>query len=315
MRPVYYMRGKKILWDYTAHYRKARQVYANSEGATGGPLAGTVAGFGLRILFPEDRGVCIDLPGNYLELIERIRNDVESRFEHCRNCFFFPKLALDIIPDKTADVPAVRNQEVIALQLKNYLDIDGLHDLCFAIVQELERKIYRSYVIVDKVFVHRTAVCHQIPQASWLWHYDNHPREILKVLVYLTDVDERSAPLEYLRSTQSSRPVPGSPLAPLYGDSRVADRVIGRYLENGFECHKVLGPRGTMIIFDNNIIHRGNLAKDTHRDVLILQVRPATFRARPYVNPQWTGSFPHVAFSLKPGDVSPRIKSDPGYLT
>jgi hypothetical protein len=289
-------------------------VYAASERLTGHPAVRSIPGFGLQILSSNDTDACIDLPHNYLELIKRIHNDVGSRFEQSRNCYFFPRVASDTIPDRTVDIPAVRNLEVITLQLRQYLDIDGLRDLSSAIVQELERKIYRSFVIVDKVFVYRTAVCVKPPQASWLWHYDNHPHEILKVLVYLTDVDEHSAPFEYLRSTESFQPVPGSPLAPLYGDSRVPESIVREHLQNGFECHKVVGPRGTMIIFDNNIIHKGNLAKATHRDVLVLQVRPAAFRARPCIDARWTGSFPHVAFSLRPAEVTPRVKSDLGHL-
>jgi len=311
---VEYLRGKKILWDYAAYYRKARKVYLRSEGVPGEPLVGSIADFGLHILFPEDRDACIDLPGNYLEMIERIHNDVKSQFGRSKNCYFFPRLKLEFIPDKTADIPAVTNQEVIVVQLKNSLDIDGLEDLCFPIIQELERKVYRSYAIVEKVFVYRTPLCRQVPRASWLWHYDNHPHEILKILVYLTDVDERSGPFEYLRSTQSFQPVPGSPLAPLYGNSRVPDRTIRRCLQNGFEGHKVVGPTGTMILFDNNIIHRGNLAKDTQRDVLVLQVRPAAFKARPCIDRRWTGSFPHEDFSADPGEITPRIRSNLGHL-
>jgi hypothetical protein len=311
---IQYLRGRKILWQYTAYFRNARQVYQRSEGATGETLVGPVTDFGLRILFPNERDSRIDLPDNYLEMIKRIHNDVASQFDRSRNCYFFPRLKLEAVPDRTEEIPAVRNQEVIVVQLKHSLDVDGLEDLCLPIIQELERKIYSSYAIVEKVYVYRTPVCRQIPRASWLWHYDNHPREILKVLVYLTDVDERNGPFEFLRSTQSSQPVIGSPLAPLYGNSRVGDRVIRQYLDNGYESCKVMGPRGTMIIFDNNIIHRGNLATDTHRDVLVLQVRPATFRARPCIDPRWTGSFTHEDFSPDPSKIAPRVRSNLGHL-
>ena len=68
------------------------------------------------------------------------------------------------------------------------------------------------------------------------------------------------------------------------------------------------GPAGTMIIFDDNIIHRGTLALEAHRDVLVLQVRPAAFRAEPYVSDRWTRSFQHLDVNRDPRDVTPRAR-------
>lgn len=131
---------------------------------------------------------------------------------------------------------------------------------------------------------------------------------MLKVMVYLTDVDEGAAPFEYLRARDSAQPAYGAPLAPMYGSSRVPAEEVGRYLADGFETHLVTGPRGTITVFDDNVIHRGTLAKTAHRDVLVFQVRPSTFRAQPHVNPKWTGSFNHRDVNRDPFDLVPHPK-------
>lgn len=195
-----YFRAKIILRDYTTHYRKSQQIYM-SEGNTPEPIVKSVsdlgADLGALVLFPQGRNSFIDLPNNYLELIERIHNDVKPKLDKSSNCFFFPPLGLEPISERTEDVPAFKNKEIIAIRLKNPLDIDGLQDLSFSIMQELERKVYRSYVIVDKVYIYRNVVSRAIPKLSWLWHYDNHPNEILKVMIYLTDVNEQSVHLKF----------------------------------------------------------------------------------------------------------------------
>lgn len=62
-----------------------------------------------------------------------------------------------------------------------------------------------------------------------------------------------------------------------------------------------------MVLFDPKIIHRATISKDTYRDVLFLQVRPATFKPRSYIDPRWTGSFQHRAYQLDPGIYKPLI--------
>jgi hypothetical protein len=119
-------------------------------------------------------------------------------------------------------------------------------------------------------------------------------------MIYLTDVSDQSAPFEYLRHPGSMKALAGSRLTPLYGESRLTKEDLERCVGEGFVPHHITGPKGTMILFDNNMIHRGNLAVQTHRDALILQVRPAARKHRPYVDARWTGSFQHAPFNRNP---------------
>lgn len=308
----YYLRGKKILLDYTRHYHKAQRAFRDA-GEVAHPAVSSIRDVGVRVVSFGARDNVIDLPDDYLGLVDRVSESARAGFSQSKECSFFPGLAEGLIPERTEDIPAIRNGEVIIIQLKDPFKIDGLEDLCRPITRELERKIYGAYLTVEKVYLYRSPVSRQTPRVSWLWHFDNHPYEVLKVMIYLTDVGDQSAPFEYLRSAELAIPVAGSPIAPLYGHARIPRKKLTRYLEKGFERHKVIGPKGTMILFDNDVIHRGNLASHACRDVLTFQVRPIAARLSPYVDPRWTGSFQHADFNLDPEDVRPSLQEPRGF--
>ena len=122
-------------------------------------------------------------------------------------------------------------------------------------------------------------------------------------MIYLTDVDAETGPFEYGREGKTQRPIMGGPVAPLYGDSRIPEKALKDYLARGFEPYRVIGPRGTMILFDDNVLHRATVPSRGYRDVLMFQIRPSTSRRRPCVDPRWTGSFQHAPFNADPTDV------------
>jgi hypothetical protein len=300
--PFYYRRAKQILSDYTDHYRQAQRVF-REEGNVARLAIDSLTELGVRVISPGASDNLIDLRGNYLSLVERVSECAGQYLSATSHCSFFPALPTGSVDERTEDVPAIRDGAVIAMQLKDPLALEGLEDLCGPVIREIEQKIYASYALLDKVYVYRNPVSRQALQGSWLWHYDNHPYEILKIMIYLTDVSDQSAPFEYLRHPDSMKAVPGSRLTPLYGESRVTKEDMERYFGEGFVPQQVTGPKGTMIVFDNNMIHRSNLAVQTHRDVLILQVRPAAGKYRPYVDARWTGSFQHAPFNRNPGYI------------
>ena len=302
-----YERGKRILRRYSGHYRTARRVYRNA-GHRSAPLVTFPSDVGVQIVAPGRSNNIIDLPEQYLPLVYRVAAAVDERFRYSENCRVVAGLLPETIPVLMRDTHAIQDGEVISQQLLNPFDIAGLADLCEPIVQQLEHRVYASHVLLDKLYLYRSPICRAAPRKSWTWHYDNHPREVLKVMIYLTDVTAESAPFEYLRASSSGEPIRGRPLAPLYGTSRVPASTVERHLKSGAESCMVTGPAGTMVVFDDNVVHRGNLAKEQHRDVLVLQVRPATFHPVPRVDRRWTGSFGDVDFNASPQEVTPRRK-------
>jgi hypothetical protein len=314
LRPLYHFylsvrnrgRARKILQDYAEHHREAQQAY-RADGHIPSLSVSSPKDVRVRRIDPQGGESFIELSENYRALTDRISHDVETKLGYVRNCWFFPKLKVPPAHDKVTDLEAVRNGEVIAVQLKDYLGVEGLNELCAHLIPEIEKKVYGSYVLVDKVYVYRNLVSHVKEQVSWTWHYDNHPVEVLKVMIYLTDVSESNGPFEYLRSSRTMEGIYRNP-TPLSGYGRVSSREVQGYLAEGAESQKVTGPRGTLLFFDDNVVHKANVAQSGYRDVIVLQLRPCTLRQRSFISSSHTGSFEHVDFNQDPWQYAPISK-------
>ena len=132
-------------------------------------------------------------------------------------------------------------------------------------------------------------------------------------MIYLNDVDENTAPFEYLVDSQDnfikvqpSRTGPDSWFGqPKWPDSRVPDNIHEEYLEKGCKTKFATGPKGTILIFSQNVLHRANVAKETPRNVLVYQLKPSKTKLFPYVNPKWTGAFQHRPTLVNPSRLKP----------
>lgn len=302
-----YFQGRRILRDYSAHYRQARQAYPPNGNVPARAHGESILADGVAVLRPSESGV-IALPPRFQPMVERLAQQAAMQLSATNRCRFVPPLSSMSLPGRVEMIPEVKRGAVITAQLLDPFALDGLSELCEPLMSEIEHKLYGAHALVDKVYVYRSLVSSQTPRASWLWHYDNHPREMLKVMIYLTDVDETTAPFEYLRGPDG-RAALGRPLAPRYGDSRLTPQYFDRLTADGYQAVRVTGPRGTMLLFDDNIVHRATLAQSAHRDVVVFQVRPATFKSEPRIDPRWTGSFLHHDLNLDPADVTPRLKA------
>ena len=148
LRPLYHSylsirnrgRARKILQDYAEHHREAQQAY-RAAGHIPSLSVPSLKDVRVRRIDPKGRESFIRLQGDYLALIDRISHDVEAKLDYACNCWFFPKLKVPPSHDKVNDLEAVRNGEVIALQLKDYLGVEGLNELCAQLIPEIENNI------------------------------------------------------------------------------------------------------------------------------------------------------------------------------
>jgi hypothetical protein len=315
LKPIYgpprtalqYFRARRINRAYDEQYADARAAY----GKDAQPARLAIADLnqvGVRFLNgPESEGL-VSLPADWNALVQRCAGAVAAAFERTENVLFLPAVERQGLPELTRDVSAMQRGEVISMQLRNPANLPGVKEIAGALVPQVQERVYGSYLIVDKVYVYRNVVSRQQEQVSWLWHYDNHPTPLLKLMIYLTDVDAGRAPFEYVRHRDTRRGLVFPP-RPLLGNSRVPPERVDEYLRAGYERHLAVGPAGTAILFDDNVLHRATLARERHRDVLVLQIRPATFRPEHFVDEAWSGSFQHVDFNENPRQYAPRPKS------
>jgi len=301
------IRTKILLHKYKIHYKKSQKSYLSENNIVTKDI-NSVYDIGVQNIFLNKVNNLVNIPNNYLDIVDRICKDVNVRFEKSKNCLPFPKIESSPMPELTKDIPSIEEREVLLLLLTNYMNIDGLEELCSLIVPQLEQNVFHSFINVGQVQVFRSLVSEKSAFGSRLWHYDQQPREFLKLMIYLTDVDEDSGPFEYLRFKNSHKAVLGT-FNPFLADSRLSERRIDSYLQKGVEPHKVLGSKGATFLFDNNIIHRGNIPTSNYRDAITLTLKPVTFRIRPHIDVRWTGSFQHFEFNNDPEDFAPKLTS------
>jgi hypothetical protein len=305
--PSYY-RGKRSAAAYARYYAAARQLY-RADGKPFQPVIASVYDVGAHLLYSPGSETPFSIDSRYMEIVERVSKAVEGRLKSPADCYFFPRLSVPAAPGQpTDDLPDVKNGDVITTQLRDFDGIDGLSEMCGMIIAALEQNVYGSYLIADKIYIYRSLVSRQPEQISWLWHYDNHPDEVLKVMVYLSDVDEDSGPFGYLVNPVTGRPMKMKPVPNLvrpFIETRISPRQVQQYTRNGYSPFKLCGKKGTTCLFSENIIHKANIANKRHRDVVVIQVRPVTFRPSNCISNDWTGSFQHVDVGPDPSRLAP----------
>jgi hypothetical protein len=112
--------------------------------------------------------------------------------------------------------------------------------------------------------------------SAFQWHIDDNPRQVMKVFVYLNDVTEANGAFRALPYHDSQALLRGgfrswTPELRQLGQSLVED-----HLKRFPDSERVLeGGQGTVLCFDNNLIHKGTLPIEGYRHVIQIEVYPS----------------------------------------
>ncbi len=100
---------------------------------------------------------------------------------------------------------------------------------------------------------------------SQLWHYDREDHLILKIFLYLSDVDEGAGPFTYAPRTHEKGTIKTHPTGFLEnGVNRVRDEDMAQVVPAA-QWIKAMGTRGTLVFADTRGYHRGGLARERDR--------------------------------------------------
>ena len=147
--------------------------------------------------------------------------------------------------------------------------------LCDLIYPLIEENVYGSSIeTIDVKFLRHLKSTNESKDGAFLWHADNHPPEVLNIIIYLTDVTEDGGGMEYceLDGQVVIRPYTNPP-----GNHDLESNVRELQENPNFKIKKMTGPKGTVFLFDNCIFHRATDPIDKDRDALLLQVKPNEF--------------------------------------
>lgn len=248
----------------------------------------------------------IILPGEKGEIIENATDDFYNLIENAAK-IYSERLSSDDKCYWPTGPDGLKKEDDIVRMCKDVIDVPDLENIASIIIPEIEKNLYGSYVQVQNIYVYRSPVTKIDPRMSWLWHYDNHPYEYMKCMIYLTDVGEDDGPLEIMVDPNTGLAVKHKSYRTAYNDWRAApnnSRFNKSDMEKlhrlGYQPKKICGPKGTIIVFNENIIHRANVAKKNHRDVINFMIKPSVEKLVPYLNKEYTGSFQNKDMFIDP---------------
>lgn len=268
---------------YAEHYDYCKKIYTEDQGAF--ILKNDVYDLGINVLRPNESNKFIDFPLNYLSVVESLGEKVAHNAKQAagRNG------GKDTVP--------------FAIKVDRIWDLPELTQLANQFIPQLEKTLFGSYAFISAVHIYRNVQTKAERSSSWLWHYDNNPKEAIKLMIYLTDVYENTAPFEYLKHKDTGEVIKmetsrtghdhWEPPPPEYPGSRIPAQKMDELVAQGYKKVKIIGQKGTLILFDNNCIHTANIPTEEFRDVVIFNIRPVHFKIRPCITEKYTGSWMH----------------------
>ncbi len=166
----------------------------------------------------------------------------------------------------------------------------GLDPALLAIVQN-----YVGLPIVYRGLTVRRDIAGGEKKDTRLFHRDNEDNRIIKIIVYLNDIDERGGPFEFIPRSIT----PASWRIPIH-DSRTSDAEMARLVVPAL-WQTCVGRRGTALFSDTcRVFHRGRVATTVDRRALFF-----CYNSAQPMSPQWCAPlFDYDAFRRAAGVLS-----------
>jgi hypothetical protein len=145
---------------------------------------------------------------------------------------------------------------------------------------ELESVIegyYRSHFKIFGIYFYRTIPTPSKPESSFLWHIDNCPRQEIKLMIYLDDVQVDTGAIRL-----KDKPLTDQLKSSGFRDRKSID-AFADILANEATTNAIVAPVGTRILFQNGgVIHRAISPERQHRDVVTFVIIPSDIPWRPH---------------------------------
>ena len=219
----------------------------------------------------------------YLSLVTDISSFLDEQYQNKDNIY---------------NVPGQNPDKQPLCRYKKPWEIPNIEKLANILIPYVEKTIFNCNLYAMAAYAYKTkpGIYDSKSVGSLLWHIDNHPKEVVKIMVYLNDVDNTTGPFEILDKQGSGYKFPTTRVScnewsP--SQSRFSDSQIDSFHSQGYSSKKLTGARGTVIIFDNNIVHRATFCDERERSVITFMVKPIDRKVRPYISEKHTGTNYH----------------------
>lgn len=110
--------------------------------------------------------------------------------------------------------------------------------------------------------------------SSFGYHLDDNPNQLLKIFFYLNDTYEWNAAFRTF-DYQTTKELIKKGFISSTAELRIASqKLITPQLEKK-KLHILEGKKGTVLVFDNNLIHKGTTPTRKYRNVVVVEVYPS----------------------------------------
>lgn len=135
------------------------------------------------------------------------------------------------------------------------------------------QSIFKSYFQTYWISIYKTFPGHNPPDSSFAWHQDEDPRPLKKIFIYLNDVSKENGALRTFDKKQSYNLFKKGFMSNSPESRAMSQNLISKEIE---KCsHWIEGEMGTVLIFDNNLIHRGTYPLQGYRTVIAIEIFPS----------------------------------------
>ncbi|MGD1871861.1 MAG: 2OG-Fe(II) oxygenase [Mastigocoleus sp.] len=171
------------------------------------------------------------------------------------------KSALEIIPDIPDNLKKEGREYVVhatSEQIMSHPEIFlwGLEERLLNIVEN-----YLGLPVAYHGAYFRRDIANQVEHKSRLWHIDVEDRKILKIIIYLHEINQDNGPFEYLSKDATAEAIKSLKYKHGYIQDETMQKIIS---SNNYQS--CLGAQGTVIFAaTSKIFHRGKLPKSNDR--------------------------------------------------
>ncbi len=166
-------------------------------------------------------------------------------------------------------------------------------------VLQIANAYFGMYTQVRYYNIWHTVITHGEARESQLWHRDREDHLILKLFVYLSDIDEGAGPFTYAPGTHLKGPIRARPKTfNENGIERWRDEEMEKIVPSS-RWIRATGPAGAFAFADTRGCHKGGLARERERLLYVcLYTSPTSQAPELFIRPRTLPEYDLRAQSL-----------------
>ena len=148
---------------------------------------------------------------------------------------------------------------------------EDLNELIFKQLGPIIENYYNSYFKIAWTNIYRCfPIQNHEDDRSLLWHFDDNPNDILKIFIYVNDQDKKNGAFRTLLLNDSRKLKYKENFLSYNTQERIENQSkLNKYRDKVFIAE---GKQGDIVAFQNNIVHKGNLPLERHRDLITIEI-------------------------------------------